>query len=618
VASGSLACGQPQPPQAPKSVVASEEDQRPPAELRGACGAGEVRACVQLARAYLRGSEGPPDLVKGVSFAREGCERGDTLGCAVLGQAEVAGFVPGATKEVGLARCERACGADSGFGCRCAATAYAKGFGAHEDFEKALVIAKKSCDLGDLVGCGVAASAQVKLDKSWTGAAARAFAKRGCDGGDDWSCSLAATSVVLDEKSTPAERKAAAAKLDTLCDTTEPSACAQLALAYQRNLLEGGDAVARMAVFAKKGCEKDPGATCSAFARSLMGGDATVEHVSLVGAMATRGCAANDGASCRWVGHVGRLRNEADAAIAGYKKGCALGDTPACADYASFALCGRGEWEPCRAELTRLCTTEISNGCAELARITRKGLGEHAADLGAALAFARRGCEGKAGDACVEAAGILAEQKQDGWEAESLGLLEGSCEATGYADACLRAGLNHLATGKKTPDEVLGEFDRACRAGSANGCGYYGVLTLGLVEQKPASTDLVLAIARAARSCERGSAVACWVDGRVSEHGVRGRTASLEEAFTRYRRACEGQPPFGCADAARVLTAGGAAATPDGVEKRDEVVRALLTAGCEVGKDKFSCEALAQLPKPPSGPARGGPKPEKRIILSPK
>jgi uncharacterized protein len=562
-----------------------------------------VRACVQLARAYLRGAEGPPDLVKGVSLAQESCERGDTLGCAVLGQAEVAGFVPGATKEAGLARCERACAAASGFGCRCAATAYAKGFGAGEDFAKALSIGQKSCDLGDWVGCGVAASAQVKLDKSWTGEAARALAKRGCDGGDDWSCGPLATSVVLDARATPAERKAAAARLDTLCDTSEPSACTQLALAYERNMLEGGDAAARMAVFAKKGCEKQPGSACSAFARSLMAGDATVEHVSLVGTLASRGCAAEDGPSCRWVGHIGRLRNEPAAAAAGYEKGCALGDTPACAEHASFVLCGRGEWEPCRTELTRLCTPEIANGCAPLARLLRTGAGERAPDPDAALVFARRGCEGKAGDACVEAAGILAQQKKPDWEASSLALLEGACEATGYADACVRAGLNHLSTDKKSPDAILGEFDRACRGGSADGCGYYGMLSLGLVEQKAKGSDVVLAIERAARSCERGSAVACWVDGRVSEHGVRGRTANLGEAFVRYERACDVLPPFGCVDAARLLTEGGVSPSAADGKSPAERARSLLTAGCDRGKDTLSCAALAKLPAAAPGKA---------------
>lgn len=253
-------CGAPRAPTTGQPDVArSEEDPRPQAELRGACGAGEVRACVQLARAYLRGEEGAPDLVKGVALAKDGCERGDALGCAVFGQAEVAGFVPGASQAGGLARCEAACTGGSGFGCRCAATAYAKGFGAKEDVHKALAIGARSCDLGDVVGCGVAASAQVKIDKSWTSPAARAFAKRGCDKGDDWSCSIVATSVVLDTQSSPDDRKVAAAKLDTLCDTTEPSACVQLALAYERNMLEGGDASARLAVFAKKACEKEPG-----------------------------------------------------------------------------------------------------------------------------------------------------------------------------------------------------------------------------------------------------------------------------------------------------------------------------------------------------------------------
>lgn len=331
------------------------------------------------------------------------------------------------------------------------------------------------------------------------------------------------------------------------------------------------------------------------FARTLFGGGEAPDRVSLVGSMAKRGCAAHDGPSCRWVGYVARLQRQDDTAIEAYAAGCRLHDALACVEHATLALCGRGDFAACRAELIPFCSAEMGNGCAMLARMSREGRSTGTPDLTDALALARRGCDAGAGDACSEAAEVVTLQKASGWEVNRKRLLERGCDEGGHPLACLRAGLVHLSDAKIDSERVMSEFDRACRGASADGCGYYAMLALGLTDTPVKKPDVVLAIDRAATGCERGSAVACWVDGRVWERGARGRAASNDEAARRYDFACASQPPFGCADGARLLSAG-LVESPTGSEAIARA-RTMLTAGCDLGKDKDSCAALEKLPK---------------------
>jgi hypothetical protein len=196
-------------------ALATKEYGRAVVVLDGACGRGEVEACVLLewALSEKRGAKARsrPDAV-----LRPWCEAGVARACAALD-------VPGWRRAIGPAK--EAC-VEAPKACRAYAELLLAGARLDADVTRALGALKQACGVSDERACGLLARTVIQLDKQ-DPVTVMPLLDRACAAGDLASCSLRAMNAGLG-LTLPRSAQVANAWLEEACAKGALDACAQV------------------------------------------------------------------------------------------------------------------------------------------------------------------------------------------------------------------------------------------------------------------------------------------------------------------------------------------------------------------------------------------------------
>lgn len=274
-------------------------------------------------------------------------------------------------------------------------------------------------------------------------------------------------------------------------------------------------------------------------------------------------------------------------ALTAYRQACEKGHGQACY---SFSLYQVPQNEADKAlnltMLARGCDLQVGAACTSLGYSHEKGRMAAADPVKARQAYLR-GCELKNSTACRNAGvaffkGIGGEVDQ----AQALAFNQKGCEL-GNLDGCYWAA-DAIDEGQGTAKDRIKArtlFGENCARNHALSCSQYGYL----LEQKllpDEKRDRKGARAAYEKACRLGSAVGCGNLGIMQEWG-NGGPPDMAGAFASYDKACEMRLASACAAMARMHASGkGTVASPS-------LGAAYLHRACELG-DARSCKTLGR------------------------
>jgi TPR repeat protein len=140
------------------------EAQSDPRQLEQGCDAGDLDACMEIARRCVTGREGfEKDVARTLSLYERACNGGHADGCRYLASAYRAGDIVPKDETRGLQLLQKACDLQSELGqpelaCHALGVAYEWGSGVARDSTRASTLYERACDLGHENGCSSAAS----------------------------------------------------------------------------------------------------------------------------------------------------------------------------------------------------------------------------------------------------------------------------------------------------------------------------------------------------------------------------------------------------------------------------------------------------------------------------
>lgn len=504
-----------------------------------ACQAGNPTACSAAATRLAHGTGAPADGARAVRIWERACATGSGSDCFQAAVAYRDGALVAADAARAVSLLEVGCVRGSAAACEDAGLARLDGVGASADVERAHALLTTGCRLGrgetcTLLGEAIAdddpATAAAAFERgcqaatpdsaacaAWAAGAATpqgglAAATRACQLGDVASCNG------LDQraraaKADPLTRAATVDALTVGCTATPPvdAACATLIGLY----VEGGYLTAahpsRGVALAADACQRGSAASCLAVADALATGTGVVADTGAARARYAALCDRDDAAACWSLGTLVRDDDRAADAARLFARACDGGLAAGCTDLGHAHYTGRGApWdvERARALYRQACDGGDDTGCANLGELDELGVGAPP-DLTAAVRSYQAAC----GDVAVAGCARLAAALVDG-----------------------RGGLT------RDRSRALTLADRACAAGSAEGCALAATLTAAgptrVAQLRQWAYDLATADAE-------GNPYAAYLLGRFHTDGV-GVARDDAAALTWFDRACDGRDPNGC------------------------------------------------------------------------
>ena len=133
------------------------EAQSDPGQLEQSCDAGDLDACVEIARRCAVGREGfEKDVARALLLYERACNEGHPDGCQYLGQAYQEGDIVPKDGKRAAQLFEKACEGESGYGCYLLGFSYQFGQGVARDDTRASSAYERACDFGQRSGCNYA------------------------------------------------------------------------------------------------------------------------------------------------------------------------------------------------------------------------------------------------------------------------------------------------------------------------------------------------------------------------------------------------------------------------------------------------------------------------------
>jgi serine/threonine-protein kinase len=312
----------PTPYEAARALLASSEpdSQRKAAGLlQEACDSGELRACVELAQLFERGTGVARDLSRAAALYERGCGRGNGTACLRAGLLHRDGEGAVRNQPESLQWFQRACDAGAREGCFNLGLAYARGTAVASDESKAASLYQQACDAGLPPACDALGRAyQDARGVVQNNALARSLFERACNAGGMPACVDLAT-MLAQGLGGPPDQARAVALFQRGCDAGVPVGCGRLAFAYARGRGVPRDDARAVSLY-QRACDAGGAPACGDLAAMYTAGLGVPRDAARSIQLLHRACDGNAAASCRELsqryeqGRDGVERNPARAA----------------------------------------------------------------------------------------------------------------------------------------------------------------------------------------------------------------------------------------------------------------------------------------------------------------
>lgn len=361
--------------------------------------------------------------VEAVAANLADCDRGDAQACKSAGDAYASGDGVWPVTEIAYILFKEACDAGVGAGCRAfvelAGTGYGQPEGGYDENEGLI---ERACDLGDLVACDRFAN-ELKTEEADPAQLARAGAilEQACNAGGEQACLSLGPRLIASEL--PEDHERATVMWDTMCRQGSVLACQAIIEVVQNQPEPEARLVSE---YEQLACDFAGADQCGALAQRIYDGNG--------------------------------VARDRDLASHYFDIACALGG----------GACETAELARALPALRNGCTPDDAEACILLARALRSDASPER-DSEAALLLFQSGCREGLGDACDDAATIIAKRFDPADPALLPAIsewLEKGCSA-GYLRACF-----NLAQALAETDDLRAAelYSRACDAGLIEGC----------------------------------------------------------------------------------------------------------------------------------------------------
>lgn len=361
--------------------------------------------------------------VEAVAANLAACDRGDARACKSAGDAYVSGDGVWPVTAIAYILFKEACDAGVGAGCRAFVELADTGYGYPEGgYDETEGLIERACDLGDLIACDRFAK---ELETSEADPAqvarTRVLLDQTCNAGGEQACLSLGSRLIASGR--PEDHERATVMWDTMCRKGSVAACQAMIEVAQNQPEPDAWFVSQ---YEQLACDLAGADQCDALAQRIYDGNG--------------------------------VARDRDLALHYFDRACAL----------QPQACKKAEFARALPALRNACTPDDAEACILLARALQSEKSpEH--DSEAALSLFQSGCREGLGDACDDAATVIAERfyRFDPARLPAVSeWLEKGCDA-GYLRACF----NLAQALTKTDDLRAAElYSRTCDAGLIEGC----------------------------------------------------------------------------------------------------------------------------------------------------